>query len=509
MKIFTVIILFLIPFTVFAEKTLVLATSSDPGHLNPGITTGYNVHVFADSIYSGLIMLDKNLQPEPDLAESWSISDDAKNFTFNIRKNAKWHDGKPVTSEDVKYTFENVLFKYHSRTKSGLGKQVKAILTPDPNKVVFQLKSSYSPMITRLNVTEAPILPKHIFSTGNPNDHPANLKPVGSGPFVFKKYNKGESVELIKNKNFYLEGSPHFDRLVIRIIPDSVTQLLALESGDVDYIDRVPGSELKRLQNNSAITIARNTAGPGGGNCIVTITYNLDRDKTSNLEVRKAIAHAVDRDRMVKQVLFGLGRVATAPINKGISWAHVENALQEYDFNPQKAEGLLDQAGYQRKNDGVRMDLDIVHFPRFSKYIEAMKQDLAKVGIKLISRALDRSAAVSTIFGKRDFDLNLISYCNGADPDIGVKRMYVSSNIGNIPFSNGAAYRNLLIDSLFDEAGKTADTNMRAAKYKNIQNILADDLPYWWLVERQFLTAHNSKLKGFRSWSGNFALKAK
>ena len=145
---FLIFLLFVfIPFSLFAEKTLVVATSSDPGHLNPGITTGYNVHVFADSIYSGLIMLNKNLQPEPDLAESWTISDDATTFTFIIRKNAKWHDGHSVTSEDVKYTFENILFKYHSRTKSGLGKKVEAILTPNPKKVIFQLKNSYSPMI--------------------------------------------------------------------------------------------------------------------------------------------------------------------------------------------------------------------------------------------------------------------------------------------------------------------------------------------------------------------------
>ena len=204
LKYVMIILVMFHPLCIFAEKTLVVATSADPGHLNPGITSGYNVHVFADSIYSGLIMLNKDLKPEPDLAESWSISEDAKVFTFNIRKNAKWHDGKSVTSEDVKYTFENVLFKYHSRTKSGLGKKVKRILTPNPKKVIFELKNSYSPMITRLNVTEAPILPKHIFSSGDPNDHPANLKPIGSGPFRFLEYVKGERVILEKNNNFYI-----------------------------------------------------------------------------------------------------------------------------------------------------------------------------------------------------------------------------------------------------------------------------------------------------------------
>jgi len=508
MKWLGVLLLALTPFTGFAQKTLVVATAADPGHLNPGITTGYNVHVFADSIYSGLVMLNKSLQPEPDLAESWTVSDNAKTFTFNLRKNAKWHDGRPVTSEDVKYTFENVLFKYHSRTKSGLGNKVEVILTPSPNVVVFKLKNSYGPMITRLNVTEAPILPKHIFSTGNPNDHAANLNPVGSGPFRFVEYKKGERVVLAKNDDYYLKGLPQFKKVVMQIIPDSITQLLALQRGEVDYIDRVPGAELKRLQNDSNVTLAKNTAGPGGGNCIVTVTFNLDRNTTANLAVRKALAHAVDRDRMVRQVRFGLGRAAGAPINRGISWAHAEGALAQYDFNPAKAESLLEGAGFKKGSDGNRLTLDIVHFPRFSKYIEVMKQDLAAVGVNLVSRPLDRSAAVSTIFGKRDFDLNLISYCNGADPDIGVKRMYVSNNIGNIPFSNGAAYRNAEVDTLFNEAGQTSDNAVRADKYKQIQKILARDLPYWWLVEGQFLTAHTSKLSGFRTWSGNFAVKA-
>ena len=509
LKYVMIILVMFHPLCIFAEKTLVVATSADPGHLNPGITTGYNVHVFADSIYSGLIMLNKDLKPEPDLAESWSISEDAKVFTFNIRKNAKWHDGKSVTSEDVKYTFENVLFKYHSRTKSGLGKKVKRILTPNPKKVIFELKNSYSPMITRLNVTEAPILPKHIFSSGDPNDHPANLKPIGSGPFRFLEYVKGERVILEKNNNFYIEGLPHFDKIVMQIIPDSITQLLALQRGEVDYIDRVPGSELNRLNNDSSIKLSKNTAGPGGGNCIVTITYNLERDATSKLSVRKAIAHAVNRERMVKQVLFGLGRVAGAPINRGISWAHSKDVLSDYDYNTKKAVTLLEKEGYKLGDNNFRLKLDIVHFPRFRKYIEIMKQDLSKAGIDLVSRPLDRSAAVSTIFGKRDFDLNLISYCNGADPDIGVKRMYVSNNIGNIPFSNGAAYRNENIDQLFKDAGEISNISVRASKYKEIQKILVKDLPYWWLVESQFLTAHTSKISGFRSWSGNFALKAK
>ena len=146
----------------------------------------------------------------------------------------------------------------------------------------------------------------------------------------------------------------------------------------------------------------------------------------------------------------------------------------------------------------------MVHFPAFSKYAELMAQDLAEVGVKLVSRPLDREAAIDAIFKARDFDTNLISYCNGVDPEIGIKRMYVSSNIGPIPFSNASAYRNDKIDTLFDVAGNTADQDERAAAYGEIQSILVDDLPYFWLVETVRIGAASDKFTGYRPWTGQY-----
>jgi peptide/nickel transport system substrate-binding protein len=155
--------------------------------------------------------------------------------------------------------------------------------------------------------------------------------------------------------------------------------------------------------------------------------------------------------------------------------------------------------------NGIRLKIDVIHFPRFRKYAEVLKQDLAKVGIELVSRPLDRAAAIDAIFKKRDFDTNIISYCNGLDPDIGVKRMYVSNNIGPIPFSNGSGYRNAKIDEWFDAAGQTSDLKIRAKYYRDIQKVLGQDLPYWWLVESTFVSGHKKSLTGFRPWTGQFA----
>ncbi|MDX1523349.1 MAG: ABC transporter substrate-binding protein, partial [Anaerolineae bacterium] len=488
--------------------TAVIAINEDPGHFNPGITTGFNVHAVADSMFNGLVALDQNLNPEPDLAASWDISDDGTVYTFNLVPGVQWHDGAPFTSADVKYTFEEVLFNFHSRTKAGLGSVVQSIETPDEQTVVFTFTESYGPLLQRLDVTEAPILPKHIYEGTDPQEAPANLQPVGTGPFVFEEYVQGESVTLVKNENYFKPGLPYLDRLVFRLIPDDTTQLLALEEGEIDFVFRVPDPDVQRLRQLGTIDLVGSTTGAGGGNCIMTLTFNLEKEIFQDLRVRQAVAHAINRQQIVDQVLFGQGRVASAPISSGISFAHAAGVLNEYDYNPERAAQLLEEAGYPAGENGTRLTMDIIHFPQFNKYSEVMKQNLAEVGVELNVRPLDRAAAIDAIFGARDFDTNLISYCNGLDPDIGVRRMYVSDNIGNIPFSNGAAYVNERVDELFAEAGANANTAERSALYREVQQILADELPYWWLVESRFNSGYNANFNDFAVWTGQFAERA-
>src|SRR5262249_21896407 len=149
--------------------------------------------------------------------------------------------------------------------------------------------------------------------------------------------------------------------------------------------------------------------------------------------------------------------------------------LERFRRDPEVARRLLDEAGLRPGADGIRLKIDIVHFPQFSRYSDAMRQDLAEVGVQMTPRPLDRAATIETVFTKRQFDTTLISYCNGLDPEIGVRRMYVSSNIGNVPFSNAAAYRNAEVDRLFDDAAATTEPAARQSSYRRLQEILARD----------------------------------
>ncbi|MBI3966209.1 MAG: hypothetical protein HY329_11305, partial [Chloroflexi bacterium] len=162
--------------------TLVVGTASDPGQLNPGLTTASGTHLVTGNIYSGLLQFDEKLEPQPNLAERWDVAPDGKRYTFYLRKGVKWHDGKPFTSADVKFSFEKVLLKFHARSKAGLEKVLDGIDTPDESTVVFRFKEGYAPLLRRLDVVEAPILPKHVYEGTDVQKNEANLKPVGTGP---------------------------------------------------------------------------------------------------------------------------------------------------------------------------------------------------------------------------------------------------------------------------------------------------------------------------------------
>jgi peptide/nickel transport system substrate-binding protein len=249
----------------------------------------------------------------------------------------------------------------------------------------------------------------------------------------------------------------------------------------------------------------------------MTVSFNLERPLLKDVRVRRAIAHALDRDAFLHQVLFGEGRVATAPISSEMAWAHARG-LSLPSFDRAEAERLLDAVGWKKERDatrvargvagvadGTRLAIDFLHFPAFSKYGELMRQQLSAVGIDVTPRPLEPAVFAPTVFKDRNFDTNVISYCNGPDPEIGVRRMYHSSQIGPAPFTNAAAYRNDRVDSLFDQASRTVERERRAATYRQIQEIVAQELPYFWLVETPTTRAWSARCGGFRAWTGLFA----
>ena len=496
-----------------AGGTLVVGIGSDPGHLNPAVTTQGGLHTASEILYNGLVELDDDLNPVPELAESWEIEDDGALYRFHLRDDVVWHDGEPFTSADVQYTFEEALLEYHSRTRASMADIIEAIETPDEHTVEFRFAEPYAPLLLQLDVVEAPIIPRHIYEGTDPeqNDE-ANLNPVGTGPFRFVSYTPDSEIRLERNPDYFRAGLPHFDELVMRIMPDESTQVIALEAGEVDWLWGVPGPDLERLQADPAFDTLETNRNPGGSNCIMTVSFNLERALFDDVRVRRALAHALDREAFLERVRFGEGAVAQAPISSGIPFAHAEGLdMPEHDV--EEAAALLEEAGWvddgdtrvaqgvDGVEDGTPLAFDFVHFPAFTPYGELLRAQLGAVGADVTLRALEPPVFTETVFTDRDFDTNIVSYCNGNDPEIGVRRMYISGNIAPIPFSNSSAYRNERVDELFDLALRTVDLDERSEQYREIQEILVEELPYFWLVETTATRIFRAECGGFRPYA--------
>jgi peptide/nickel transport system substrate-binding protein len=483
--------------------TLVVALNGDPGAMDPAVTTSGNTHPVTDQIFNGLVGLDESLAPVPELAERWTIEDDGRTYRFALRRGVAWHDGRPFTSADVKFTFEQALLKYHSRTRAALQDLLERVDTPDDDTAVFRLRRPYSPLLQRLDVVEASIIPKHIYEAQDLLTGDATRHPIGTGPFRFVSYAPADRVVLERNPAYFRAGLPHVDRLVFRIMPNAATAVAALEKGDVDYVVSVAGPEVERLRGTPGIAIVSGTGGSGGSVCEDVLIPNLSRPPLNDLRVRRAIAMALDRQFIVDRVYFGQGRPATGPISHLLTWAYTPD-VRRYPHDIAAAARLLDEAGVRPGKSGERFAITFTHASNQQRLGQVLREQLRAVGITLKLETLDFNAQVDRVFVKKQFDLGMASYCNGADPDIGVRRVYVSSNIGPFPFSNGAGYRNPRVDALFDEASRFADRESRRARYVEIQKILAEDVPYFWLIDSEGLRAHRTAFSGFRLWTGAF-----
>ncbi len=500
------------------SSTLVAAISGDPGQLNTAITTNGGVQTAGALLYDGLVALDDSLRPTPALAERWETELGGARYRFHLRRGVRWHDGVPFTAADVKFTFEHLLLKFHARTRSSVSPTLLGIEAADDSTVVFTFKRPYAPLLMQLDVGEAPILPKHIYEVGDPLRNRANVAPIGTGPYRFAAYTGHSEIRYVANAD-YFRGAPKIGTVVLRIVPDGETQVAALETGEVDFLFSVPRPARRRLAADTRFRVVRSSRSPGGSNCISTLGFNLDRPILRDLRVRKAIAHAVNRPQFVERVLFGDGRAADAPISSAIAFAHASD-LDIPAFDTLAANRLLDASGWRRGvnemrvahgvagvRDGTALSIGFKAMPSQQPYGDLLRAQLRSVGIDVRLETLEAATFAASVFTSRDFDTAIGAYCNGMDPEIGVRRMLVSSSIAPVPFSNMAGYRNPSVDALFDSAGAALDIAERRRLYHELQVLTVHDQPYVWLVETLDTRAWSTRCRGF-SDGGHFAATA-
>jgi peptide/nickel transport system substrate-binding protein len=481
--------------------TFIVGSGGDPVTLN--LAAGFSTidTLAAASVFNLLVNSDSELNPQPDLAESWKVSDDGLTYTFRLVKNAAWHDGKPFTSADVKFTFLEVIKKYHPRGSVVLG-AVESIEAPDPYTVVFTLKHPYDPLMKFIG-NEAFIIPKHLYENTDILKNPYNLKPIGTGPFLFKEWKKGSHITLERNPAYFKKGKPYLDKMIIKIVPDASSRMIAFEAKEIDYLYYVmlPSSDVSKFKNRPGFIVS--SKGHEDGPSILLMTLNLRKAPFNNLKVRQALAHAVDKQYIEEKADYGLGKPAIGPIASVTTWAF-NPRITRYEFDPKKAEQLLDEAGYRKGPDGIRFKTSLTadrgNFIA-AKAAEIIRDYLGKVGIQVELKLVDRATMVDAVYMRWDFDMQVHGFGTGPDPAIGVARLYVSSNIKHVAFANASAYASKEVDELFALAEQAPTVKQRAEYYFKAQQALAKDLPYIWLSEYGLQSAWRDEFKGVHSWS--------
>jgi peptide/nickel transport system substrate-binding protein len=451
--------------------TLVVA-SGDPGPLNPAITSSGQAHPVTGQIFNGLLRLDRSFSPQPDLARKWKVSKDGRTYIFYLAKNARWHDGVPFTSADVKYTYEQVLLKLHPRTRT-LADLIQGVSAPNKHIVVFRLKQPYAPFLRWLDEENGAIIPKHIYEGTDPLTNPANLKPVGTGPFKFESYTRGVQVVLVRNRQYFKRALPRLDRIVFRVM-QSAQAAQAFDAGEVDLFMFPSGPDVLRFKGHKGITITER--GREGNARVVPLILNLRRKPFDDVRVRQGMAYALDKKFIARTAYAGQLGPATSPLTKHIRWAYTSK-LPQYPHNLAKARALLNAAGVRPGGDGTRFHTSLIYDSAFQRQAELIKAELGDVGIDVNLKLMEFNTWVRKLYTDWDFDMGYTNFTHPPDPDIGWKRIYVCSNIVHAPFTNGSGYCNHTVDRLFDQAQVAQSQKKRAQLYRRIQRILARDVP--------------------------------
>jgi peptide/nickel transport system substrate-binding protein len=463
--------------------TAIHALSGEPQSFNPDFQGDDNLWPIACNIYNSLFSLDNDFNVIPELATGYEVAEDGLSITIPLNPLASWHDGEPVTSADVKYTLEQIVAT-PSATASSLIAAVETVETPDDHTAVLQLSRPSASVIGFLSWYGVFILPAHIYEGTDWATNEANQAPIGSGPFRFVSYEPGATVELEANTEYFGEG-PYLEQLIYQIIPDPNTQVQALLNGEVDFVDGAPNAQVPALEANPEYKVAGKVY-PSP----FYIGFNLARTPLDNLDVRRAIGMAVDREQIVATALGGYGTPENRYYPSVIEWASNPDATAPA-MDIEGANALLDEAGLPMEGES-RFSVQLLHFTGWQEAADTatvLKEQLAAIGVD-VELVLLEFAAWDEQVNAGEFDLSLQGGFQGPDP------ANLSARWGSEGALNAWSYSNAEFDDLLVQGDSATSQEERIPIYFEAQEILATDIPSIPLALQTFFAGFTSRLSG-------------
>jgi len=471
-------------------NTLVMIIESSPTNLDPRVgLDAYSARIDA-LIFDGLVARGDNLNVVPDLAERWEIPDPLT-YVFHLHHGVRFHDGRALTSRDVKWTLDSLLQGKIRSTKTSNYRFVDRIDAPDDLTVVFHLKEPDSPLLWNLADAAIGIVP---YDSGEEMTN----HPIGSGPFRFVNAEMDREVVIERNDDYWGEKAK-VARVRFAVVPDANSQALELRKGSADIAINAyytPDTVLTLKQKPNLLVEQ------GAGTRLAYLAFNLRDPILKDARVRQAIAYALDRRPMVEYLWRGEAQLARSvlPVQ---SWAY-NGDVATYEHNPAKADALLDAAGYPKVN-GVRFHITMKTSTDENTrlMVAVMQQQLREVGIALDIRTFEFATFFSDVVHGA-FQMYGLRWIGGnEDPDIFEYAFHSSKFPPN--GANRGFYSNPKLDSLIDQARREIDPNQRKPLYAEVQRILARDLPYIDLWYLDNVLVHTQRVRNIKlNPAGNY-----
>ena len=479
--------------------TFVEALTGNISGLIPNVLSDSASFEVGGLLYNGLVTRDKNLNLVGDIAESWTFSRDCLELTLRLKKNVRWHDGRPFTADDAVFTYETMI---DPRTPTAYREDFKAVasaVAPDPYTLRVRYKEPYA---KALQTWETWMLPRHVLEpyarAGKLRDAPQNRTgPVGTGPYLFREWRPGEKVVLVANPD-YFQGRPYLSRIVYRIIPSQATIFLELKAKGVDAAG-LTALQYTRQTDYPAFRKAYNKY-RYPGNAYTYFGFNLKDPRFRDVRVRRAFAHAIDKRQLIEFVIGGLGREATGPYKPG-TWAYTAD-VRRYPYDLARARALLAEAGWKPDGEGTLVkDGRPFQFELLTnqgnderkRVAEIVQASLKELGVQVDIRVIEWAALLKEYIKKRRFDALILGWGIGLDPD--QFNIWHSSKTAPDEL-NFISYANPEVDRLLEDGRRSCVQAERTTYYHRLQALLAEDQPLVFLYFRDALPVVSSRVRG-------------
>ncbi|MBI9106295.1 MAG: hypothetical protein JEZ04_06070 [Spirochaetales bacterium] len=454
--------------------TLNFALPGNPDSLDPHMTSGTLTFQVCKSIYDTLAEPEKGSgKIVPALAESWKVSDDNLSWTFKLRSGVTFHNGDPLTSADVKASFDRLMSEETGTPHFKGFTSVTSIETPDVNTVVFNLSKPNAPFLGTIASGWSAILPKSLLDSG----HDFDSKPVGTGPFKLVEWVRDNKVTLTKNENYWMKGLPKVDNIEMHIIPETSVQVQSLIAGQVDIVFIVDADSIPMLEADKDVYIEENLTA-----LILVMAMNCENPTLSDIRVRQAINYAIDKQKIL-DIAYGGGEPINTFMDKSSAFY---NDVEFYTYNPEKARALLKEAGVSSKQE-----FELFLPQNYALHVtagEMYQEMLSDVGLNVKIQLVDWSTWLADVYKGHNFDFTVIGHTGKLDPD------------GTLNGYGGGKYVSWYNDrttELLKDAAVTIGFEERKALYDEALEIMAKEVPFVYLGSSFRQTGIRKNVEGF------------